>query len=254
MEKNRSETSNNPILLQKISWMQAPAAISIDNSDIHLWRCLFDNAAVESTDYQKLLSAHELQRAARFVNGHDRERFIFFHGALRTILSAYTHIQPHLLQFCRNSYGKPYILSPEEPSKLQFSLTHSKDIALIAVTWDRPIGVDVEYIRPIEDGREIVRNYFSLAERSVLLPLEGEAFNVGFFLCWTQKESFIKATGFGLSRSLDQFTVPIFRADAEVSCVESEAWRFETFTAHAGYIGAFAVGSSSRTEDYFNLS
>ena len=242
-----------PISLQEISWMEAPSSISINCQEIHLWKCFFETELVDSAKFQRLLSNCESQRAARFVYRHDRRRYIFFHGALRTILGAYTHVQPHLLEFSQNKYGKPFILTRDNSCKLQFSLSHSKDIALIAITRDREVGVDVEYIRPMQDAREITRKYFSCVERRIMLQLEDDVFNEMFFVCWTQKEAFIKAIGRGFSFSLDQFTVPIFGSNKKVNCRESGAWRYESFTVHPGYVGALASKKGSGQLDCFKF-
>ncbi|HYT95413.1 MAG TPA: hypothetical protein VEL76_42230, partial [Gemmataceae bacterium] len=62
-----------------------------------------------------------------------------------------------------NAFGKP-ALSPEFGSRLKFNLSHSADLALIAVAADADVGVDLEYIRPQSDYAEIARCFFSAAE------------------------------------------------------------------------------------------
>jgi 4'-phosphopantetheinyl transferase len=239
-----SSESINPY---EISWKLALTFPSLNNQDVHLWKCLFKPDSNEFKKSAYLLSEEEFQLADRFVFEHDRERYVYFHGALRVVLSAYTHTPPRLLSFWKNSYGKPHVVRHSGKGDVQFSLSHSQDIALIAVALDQEVGVDVELIRPINDARDITKNYFAVEEQQLLLPLSDEVLDEYFFICWTQKEAYIKAIGKGFSCSLDQFIVPIIKNGCKKCDIrnafngESEAWRFESFTPHPGYVGALVT-------------
>src|SRR5688500_383041 len=82
-------------------------------------------------------------------------------------------------------------------------MSHSGDLLLVAITQDRAIGVDVEYISAIADMKRIATRYFSAPEQAFLedtVPIER-----GFYVCWTRKEAYIKAIGKGLSVPLTSF-------------------------------------------------
>jgi 4'-phosphopantetheinyl transferase len=243
----------------EISWKLSLTSPILNSHDVHLWKCLFKPDSNEFKESAYLLSEEELQLADRFVFEHDRERYVYFHGALRVVLSAYTRTPPRLLSFWKNSYGKPHVVRHSGKIDVQFSLSHSQDIALIAVTMDEEVGVDVEFIRPMNDARDITKNYFAFEEQQLLLPLSGDVFNECFFICWTQKEAFTKAIGKGFSCSLDQFNVPVIkngrqRCDIKkVSKGEPEAWQFESFTPHPGYVGALVTRPYSGTLSHYQF-
>lgn len=125
---------------------------------------------------------------------------------LRLILSRYLQQEASQLDFCYNPQGKPAL---KEAQKLEFNLSHSEDLAVLAVGRDYPLGVDVEFFsaRPYEG---IAETLFSPAELDRFLKLDNSLKPQVFFHIWAQKEAFIKACGLGLSYPTKSFDVPIF--------------------------------------------
>ena len=111
------------------------------------------------------------------------------------------------LRFHADGFGKPKLHQNESSFPLHFSLSHCRSIALLAVAAGRPVGVDVEEVRPIE--AEVADSHFSASERVQLNQLQGDAWLLGFYRCWTRKEAILKAEGVGLSRPLDSFDVSL---------------------------------------------
>ena len=71
------------------------------------------------------------------------------------------------------------------------------------------IGVDIERIRILPDALDIAQRFFSPQENADLAALPEHLHLRGFFKVWTCKEAFLKATGAGLNRPLDEFTVTL---------------------------------------------
>jgi len=122
-----------------------------------------------------------------------------------------------------------------ELGRLKFNLSHSADLALIAIAADAEIGVDLEFIREQSDWAEIARCFFSAAEVYHLNTLPSHLHAHAFFSCWTKKEAYVKARGEGLS--LDGT-----RTDA----VLARRWSLYTLQPAPGYIGALAVEGRGR--------
>jgi 4'-phosphopantetheinyl transferase len=130
-----------------------------------------------------------------------------------------------------NAFGKP-ALSPEFGSRLKFNLSHSADLALIAIAADADIGVDLEYIRAQPDYAEIARYFFSADEVDRLNRLPSHLHAQAFLSCWTKKEAYVKACGEGL---------------AMLHSPPARRWSLYTLQPAPGYIGALAVeGSGGR--------
>ncbi len=142
----------------------------------------------------------------KFARPADRTRFAVCHAVLRVLLGGYLGASPSALSFERNAYGKPRLL-PAVPASLQFNLSHTTGIGLLAVSNDLALGVDVEEIRPVE--HDIAERYFSVREQADLKRLTGSDWLEGFFHCWTRKEAILKAEGVGLSGKLDAFDVSL---------------------------------------------
>ena len=177
--------------------------------DVHVWRVpLDDDARAES--YWSLLSEEERRRAARFVRDVHRRRFVAAHGALRSILAAYVDAEPAALDFVSGEHGKPALHEVTGGAAVEFNLSHSDDLALVAVARARAVGVDLERWSEVEH-LELAERFFSPGERDALRALAHAPHLVeaGFFAAWTRKEAYLKATGQGITRGLHHFDVAL---------------------------------------------
>jgi 4'-phosphopantetheinyl transferase len=189
-----------------------------------------------------LLSADERARAAGYRLAADQVRFIRCRGALRQILAWCTGLEASGLRFDYGPHGKPALAG----SAIAFNVSHAGDLALIAISAAGPLGVDVEPVRPMVDLDAIAARYFSPGERAALAVLAPEQRTLGFYQAWTRKEAMLKATGHGLSRALDHYTVSLGPGVApRVLAVagapeEVGTWHLADLGLEAGYVGAIA--------------
>jgi 4'-phosphopantetheinyl transferase len=124
----------------------------------------------------------------------------------RTVLSKYVDIAPRDWRFAVNEYGRPSIAAEHTDARgIEFNLSHTDGLVVMAVTRGRAIGVDVENVRTREVDIDIVDRYFAAEEVAALRALPREKQKQRFFECWTLKESYIKARGLGLSIPLERF-------------------------------------------------
>jgi 4'-phosphopantetheinyl transferase len=93
-------------------------------------------------------------------------------------------------------YGKPFI-----PGGPEFSISHSGDAVVLAVTGAGAVGVDVEKIRTVD-----IEEYSRYLPEVANLHEQYDADRASgiFFDCWTQKEAVLKGYGQGLLASLEQ--------------------------------------------------
>ena len=194
------------------------------------------------------------QRAARFVYPQDRRRFVLSHGHLRSILARYLYCEPQQLHFYVNEYGKPAL--PDH--SLEFNLSHSGDFALLAVSRQHKVGIDVERVRQDLEFEDLARRFFSEREYSDLMDMPHERRKATFFRCWTLKEAYIKAHGLGLSLLLDGFDVsltpnerPILRA-TRPNPTEASRWTLLSFEVDSEHAGAVAVQSITSEIRFWN--
>jgi len=222
-------------------WSSLTDPLDLLPHQVDVWRIMLDMTPATVKWLGSHLSADESQRAARFRFHEDRKRFIISHGCLRDILSRYLNCPPGQLIFSTNDYGRPYLKSYE----LEFNLSHSGDFALLAITRDRKVGVDLERFRPEMEFESIARRFFSPNEVSELLALPLEQREAAFFNCWTRKEAYIKAHGLGLSLPLDSFDVslgePALLRATRPDSQETSTWNLLSLEVDPGYAGALAV-------------
>ncbi|WP_445330273.1 4'-phosphopantetheinyl transferase family protein [Tychonema sp. BBK16] len=178
------------------------------SGEIHVWRVYLDRVSCLQS-LQQTLSMDERTRAGNFYFEKDRSQFIVGRGVLREILSYYLNIEPRDLRFGYNPYGKPFLIPAQGGDMLCFNLSHAGGVALIAVTKNRNIGIDIESIRADFPWQQIAESFFSPLENAVLRSLPVDIQHQAFFTCWTRKEAYIKAVGKGLSIPLDGFDVTV---------------------------------------------
>lgn len=211
---------------------------------VDIWSVDLADHCSQISLYQCCLSDSEKDRAARFHFDSDREQFIITHGILRHLLGQYLNKNPADLSFKTGEQGKPYI------DGLEFNLSHSHDAALIAVTQDLPVGIDIEFHRTEIEFLSLAERFFSTAEYQQITALEGEAQKQRFFDIWSAKEAFIKGTGKGLSYGLEKFSTTIEIDDAihlvTDTVGEAKAWKMKKLTIKQGFSASIAVRSSHR--------
>jgi 4'-phosphopantetheinyl transferase len=182
----------------------SPAAFPVGRVDV--WTVHLDESAREGFE-AGILSYDENARASRFHFEKDREHFIQCRSALRSLLGGYLGIAAAEIGFEYSSSGKPRIAAGQNPRGLQFNVSHSANMALIAVGSEHRLGIDIEQIRSGVAIESLAERFFSLRERAGLRALPDALRVPGFFACWTRKEAFLKATGEGLSFPLADFSV-----------------------------------------------
>lgn len=226
-------------------WDPPPQKLIARKSEVHVWRVALNETLVK--ELQPTLAPDESARADRFHFERDRQRFIVARGSLRTILGAYLKKNPAQLSFSYSSYGKPALEGEPDADELRFNLSHANEVALIAVTRGRAIGVDIEFIRPDVASAEIAERFFSPHEIAALRALPEEVQREAFFNCWTRKEAYIKAIGEGMSMPLDQFNVSLAPGSAAAllgnlrDATEVSRWSLQELALGPGYVAAVAV-------------
>lgn len=196
---------------------------------------------------ERLLSADERARAARFRRETDRHRFVAAHGGLRQLLGGYLSRPPAALGFVLGEFGKPALAEADGGRVLLFNLSHAGDWILIALAAGQAVGVDVEPIRPDLDFLPIARTQFSPEEIAALAAEAPGAQVNAFFRCWTRKEAYLKARGQGLAYSLREFSVAFgAQARPELRWVAddpsaAERWTVLECAPAADYAGAVVV-------------
>ena len=227
-------------------WQPTPLHLALCAWDVDVWQVRLHGADKDDEAHVVDLCEAERQRAKRFRFAADRRRFVGSHKALRGILATYLGAPPATLVFGQGVHGKPFLLAPAHARSLRYSLSHSGDFALVAVSRGREVGIDVERTRPIKDLSGVVDRFFSPAERHALDRVPPDDRQRAFLAAWVLKEAYLKASGEGLLRSLDAFDVTISEAEPRLLEVRDRAgdaarWSLRRLALGEGLVAALAV-------------
>lgn len=234
-----------------IVWAPAPDNLKLENGELLVFSASLEPSDSRLADLALSLSEDERARAARFRFDKDRRRFIASRGLLRELLGWLLHVEASLLAFSYTARGKPVLAAPVSGHSLHFNLAHADSLAVYAVAWEHEVGIDIERIRPIKGAEAVAERFFSAREfahwRSVSPHQRIEA----FFNCWTRKEACLKATGDGISESLNQIEVSLIPGQpARLHSVTGDSrastrWLLQSLTPEPAYLGAVAAPQGS---------
>ena len=189
------------------------------------------------------LEEGERGRAGRFRFERDRVAFVLGRGLLRLLLGRYVGARPEDIRFALSERGKPFLEARRGVPALEFNLSHSGELVLIAVGLERCVGVDVERIYRDASVEQIAERFFSPREVAALRGLAPALRREAFYACWTRKEAYIKARGEGIfSLPLGSFSV-VLAPGVSASLLEgpgTAAWWLEDVPTAPGYAGAVA--------------
>lgn len=170
-----------------------------------------------------------------------RRRRELAHLAERMLLGSYLGLTPATLEFERARGGKPRLRG--EP--LQFNLSHSERLALVGVSLDLPVGVDVQGPHPTAEKPWFAKRICSARE----LEHFGGAPGPGDLLrLWARKEAVIKARGEGSYVAVGEIDVLEDRLDGGWLCRDVELSAFDGF--HAAVVTREVPGLTVTTREF----
>jgi 4'-phosphopantetheinyl transferase len=220
-------------------------------NDVHLWSIPLDANPDRALHLLTTLSPEERRHAARFRFEIHWRRYVVAHGVMRLLLGKYTGFSPQSVPLAHTEKGKPYLLDGSAEHSLRFSLTHSADLAIVAMALSQEIGVDLERIDPTTEILAIAERFFSPSESAELRDAPERERLSRFFSIWTCKEAYAKARDDRTLERLGTFTVSfrtLSHAVALSDCVDRSApdrWSVYALDVPEGYAGALAVEGAS---------
>lgn len=205
-------------------------SFSLTADCLQIWIINHSNQSWEDVSFGNVLSAEEKQRANRYKFKSDYLKYVHSKYALRRLLGSYTHHDPRNIPILIGATGKPYI-NFASPHNIKFSVSHTPFITIIGFSLGNEIGVDIEFIKPIDNMETIFRTCFSEDENKNLEGLIGLEKLKHFFSCWTMMEAYQKAIGDGITGV----------KDGGFSCKLEKNWVMGEINLGPGYCGHFVV-------------
>lgn len=196
--------------------------------EVDLWTVALTAGADDLARARELLSDAERERLTRVIRPLAQERMVLSRAALRTILAGYLQIDPRRVALTGSASAKPRL---EPDPGLCFSLSHSGEVAVVAVTTRAAVGVDIEALgRHV--GLGVLRRALTAPELARVLSRPESERDESFLRLWTAREAYLKAIGIGLAG-----------ADAAKRNAEPPAtgWSLQRFDPGPGTVGTVAV-------------
>lgn len=224
----------------------------IQANEVHL--CSIDGEEVpelgQESSHLAILSAVERERMERIRFLGDRKMYGASHVMVRKVLSRYVDAPPESLRFARGGQGKPALIGT--PNGVEFNLTHTRGLAVVAVSLNRAVGVDAERgDRSINEA--LAERIFSDTERRDLSELPDALRARAMVRLWTLKEAYVKALGVGLSRSVSDLTFRLSEPDpprfdpAPSLDGDPGRWGFVEVQVRRPYVVSLAVENPDRS-------
>jgi len=182
---------------------------------VRVWIVPVDVPPDTAARCRDVLDDSERARAAAFLSPRDEQRFTVAHGVLRILVGRELKTRPAALTWTPGRYGKPELAPPW--SWLHTSLSHSGDMIALAISTDRPVGVDVQHLVPGLDTVALSARFFPPDEAGyVAAGRDASARADRFAHLWARKEAVVKAVG---GRLWPNLKIAVRSRDV-VSCAE----------------------------------
>jgi len=209
----------------------------INKGELHIWRYTVNEQDYVAEKTNPILSVEEREKATRFIQEQHAIKYVCNHRFMRNVLGAYLNTHPGIIKFSYTEMGKPFI----ENSNLFFNLSHRNKYGLLAIFKDAEIGVDIEYIKELQDVATF--SSYSFSEQEKALIFSNNKTNPEILLTfWAFKEAYIKATGTGLSVDISKINLAdFFDKEANFMLDDNKLWTLKRLAAEEGYKAAFAT-------------
>jgi 4'-phosphopantetheinyl transferase len=184
--------------LEKPHWDSVSLEYLLLDSQIRIHRFYLPNHKAYLDSCYQLLDVAEKNRASKYHQIKDSERFILARGLLKILSGKYLGIPAIDVKVLIGENKKPF-LSQVLPISIEYNISHSGNWILIAFHRG-PIGIDVEQIQSSFNFESILHACFNLKEQEIINNNSNSRFF--FYMHWTRKEAFVKATSKGLDENL----------------------------------------------------
>jgi 4'-phosphopantetheinyl transferase len=235
--------------IKNIVWQKAIDPSFSLSSSIDLWQITVSPDLWLLNYFDQVLSKEESERANRFHQENDRQRFIISRGALKYLLSKYLGRAPQQIEFTTRANKKP-MLKTEQEDGLQFNIAHSGAKILIAIA-EQEVGIDLEMIDTKFSYQDILTLHFTAEERA-FIDRSGQPRKC-FYLLWTRKEAILKATAKGIENDLPAVPGLDGMHSVEKEAIGSERpWETHSFIFGERYIGTLAHDPEAKLINYLD--
>lgn len=115
-------------------------------------------------------------------------------AVLRQILAFHLGKDPERIELASGEHGKPRLAGGE----LEFNLSHSGELALVAVSAEHPVGIDVERVKPDRDPVALAERALAADDVAAVREAPPGERGLVFHRRWARHEARLKCLGVGI--------------------------------------------------------
>jgi 4'-phosphopantetheinyl transferase len=235
---------------RELRWQSGIGPATLPSSELHVWKISLEQTPQRVRAFRALLCSEELQRCERLHFPRDRDGFCVCRGYLRVLLGRYGGAAPDRIRLTRGIHGKLALDRRVHETDIEFNVSHSGCLALIALARGRRVGVDIERAGPAGRIELISSRFFSAEEDESIRALPEESRDRAFYACWTRKEAAIKALGGSIAMLARVIVSTDPEGPARILQMPSaapagggnERWHLHDLPADEGYAAALCYG------------
>jgi 4'-phosphopantetheinyl transferase len=223
----------------------------VKENEIHIWDFNIEPSENLAALYFNDLSEVEKNKSNEIKIKDVKYRSIISKVIAKNILSKYLGININQITFAYNKFGKPTIFPNINHFNLNFNISHSFHMGIIALTKQNLIGIDIERIIALKDMDDIINLCFNDYEINRLSCLRNPSKMMIFYKIWTGKEAFVKAIGQGLTFPLKNIAFD-FDNDMGINLKYIKnypdsltKWKIYNFSPQENYTSTLAVKNDS---------
>ncbi len=172
------------------STLAVPPALTLTPGVVDLWTLALDVSVEARALITASLDDTEREQWLRMRVGG--ERWAVARGARRHVLAAYLGTPPESLRFDHGEFGKPWLA---DHRAVRFSASARNGLALLAVSSEFELGVDLEQHDTANDPEQVAREFLSPLEQAAIAATSLAERRGAFAAAWTRHEARRKALG-----------------------------------------------------------
>lgn len=175
----------------------------VNTNFVAVWQGKINPKAILKSADWRLLDTREKNRSKLFSRHDLQQKYIQTRVALKTILALYLNSEAQNIKINLGKYGKPTLST----TNLHFSLAHTKNMFVVAISNINQIGIDLEQKQPRANLSALVDKCFASSESKYWHGLTEAEKITTFYKFWVSKEAFVKAVGHGIVLGLNKCVV-----------------------------------------------
>jgi 4'-phosphopantetheinyl transferase len=164
---------------------------------VQVWLIHSEVAPAALAELERTLDDSDRRRADALETAAHRRRFVVAHAAARRILARCLDTAPERIRWRPGPDGKLRV------NGLHVDLSHSADLAALAISGTRGVGVDIQWCAPNLPAGQLSERFYPWPEARFVAAGRTAADVISRFArLWARKEAVVRAAGGRISRGL----------------------------------------------------